>query len=190
MSKLSLNTPKSSLLRNILMILAGCVFVFLATEYYKNNTKYVSEKFVETVPSVDTDSDVMPEAEAEVLPNDDELSEQYKPVDFKEEKIKGNCFPKDKLTAEDLLPKDAANSKWAEVNPAGQGELKNQNFLTAGYHVGINTVGNSLRNPNMQIRSEPINPQVKVSPWMQSTIEPDLNRKPLEISDENDDTCE
>ena len=27
----------------------------------------------------------------------------------------------------------------------------------------------------------PPNPQVKVSPWLQSTIEPDTNRKPMEI---------
>ena len=38
-----------------------------------------------------------------------------------------------------------------------------------------------MRNPNLQIRSEPANPQVKVSPWLQSTIEPDSNRRPLEI---------
>jgi hypothetical protein len=56
-----------------------------------------------------------------------------------------------------------------------------KNFLEAGYHVGINTVGQSNRNANLQLRSEPPNPQMSVSPWMQSTIEPDLARKPLEI---------
>ena len=71
--------------------------------------------------------------------------------------------------------------KWAQVNPVGQGELGDQNFLNAGYHVGVNTVGQTLRNANLQIRSEPPNPQLKVSPWLQSTIEPDTNRKPMEI---------
>lgn len=93
----------------------------------------------------------------------------------------GNCFPRDRLTTSDLLPKDAANSRWAQMNPAGQGEVRDQNFLTAGYHIGINTVGQSLRNANLQLRSEPINPQVPVSPWNISTIEPDMNRRPLEI---------
>ena len=91
-----------------------------------------------------------------------------------------DCFPKDQLTPAELLPADA-NSKWAQVNPAGQGEVGTQNFLDAGYHVGVNTVGQSLRNANRQIRSEPANPQVKVSPWNQTTIEPDVNRRPLEI---------
>lgn len=91
-----------------------------------------------------------------------------------------DCFPKDQLTPQELLPADA-NSTWAQVTPAGQGALGDQNFLNAGFHVGINTVGQTLRNANMQLRSEPPNPQVKVSPWLQSTIEPDTNRKPLEI---------
>ena len=91
-----------------------------------------------------------------------------------------DCFPKDQLTPAELLPSDA-NSQWAKVNPAGQGELGDQNFLQAGHHVGVNTVGQSLRNANRQLRSDPPNPQVKVSPWMQTTIEPDINRKALEI---------
>lgn len=93
-----------------------------------------------------------------------------------------DCFPKDKLTPEELLPRDAANSEWAQVNPSGQGCVKNQNFLTSGYHMGINSIGSTLRNPNLQLRSEPPNPRERVGPWMQSTIEPDLNRRPLEIN--------
>jgi hypothetical protein len=94
------------------------------------------------------------------------------------------CFPRDRLTADDLLPKDAANSKWAQLNPAGQGDVRDQNFLTAGYHVGINTTGSSKRNANLQLRSEPINPQNVVSPWQQSTIEPNVYQRPLEIGGE------
>ena len=45
----------------------------------------------------------------------------------------------------------------------------------------VNTVGQTLRNANRQLRSEPPNPQVKVSPWLQTTIEADTNRRPLEI---------
>jgi len=92
-----------------------------------------------------------------------------------------DCYPRDRLTAEDLLPKDAVDSKWAQVNPAGQGDVKDQNFLTAGYHIGINTIGSSLRNANLQLRSEPIIPQAVISPFLNSTISPDLNRKAFEI---------
>jgi len=90
------------------------------------------------------------------------------------------CYPKDILQPQELLPRDT-ESTWAQSVPAGQGSLSDQNFLNAGFHVGVNTVGQSLRNANRQIRSDPPCPQVKVSPWMQTTIEPDTNRKPMEI---------
>jgi len=80
----------------------------------------------------------------------------------------------------DLLPKDA-NSQWAQLNPQGKGELNNINLLKAGYHIGIDTVGQTLRNANLQIRSEPPNPQLYVGPWNQSTIESDFLRVPLEL---------
>ena len=80
----------------------------------------------------------------------------------------------------DLLPKDT-NSQWAQLNPAGKGDLANINLLKAGYHIGIDTVGQTLRNANQQIRSEPPNPQVNVGPWNLSTIEPDFMRVPLEL---------
>jgi hypothetical protein len=95
--------------------------------------------------------------------------------------LPSECYPKDVLSSADLLPRDA-NSLWAQVSPSGQGSLADQNFLTSGFHIGINTVGQTLRNANRQLRSEPLNPQVKVSPWQQTTIEPDINRRPLEIA--------
>jgi hypothetical protein len=80
----------------------------------------------------------------------------------------------------ELLPKDT-NSQWAQLNPAGKGELANVNLLKAGYHIGIDSVGQTLRNANLQIRSEPPNPQLYVGPWNLSTIEPDFMRPPLEL---------
>jgi hypothetical protein len=94
--------------------------------------------------------------------------------------LPSECYPKDVLTSADLLPRDA-NSLHAQVVPSGQGALTDQNFLTAGYHIGINTVGQTLRNANRQLRSEPANPQTVCSPWLNTTIEPDINRRPLEI---------
>jgi hypothetical protein len=80
----------------------------------------------------------------------------------------------------DLLPSDG-NSQWAQLNPAGQGDLANINLLKAGYHIGIDTVGQTLRNANLQIRSEPPNPQVNTGPWNLSTITGDTMRPSLEL---------
>lgn len=80
----------------------------------------------------------------------------------------------------DLLPKDN-NSEWSKLNPSGSGSLGNINLLKAGALIGIDTIGQTLRNANLQIRSEPPNPQLSVGPWNQSTITPDFMRPPMEI---------
>jgi uncharacterized iron-regulated membrane protein len=80
----------------------------------------------------------------------------------------------------ELLPKDT-NSQWAQLNPSGSGDLQNVNLLRAGYHMGIDTIGNTLRNANLQLRSEPANPQLNVGPWNNTTIAPDTMRTPLEL---------
>ena len=94
--------------------------------------------------------------------------------------IPSSCSKPNIQNPAELLPKDS-NSQWAQLNPSGKGELANVNLLKAGYHIGIDTVGQSLRNANLQIRSEPPNPQLNVGPWNQSTIESDFLRPPLEI---------
>lgn len=103
------------------------------------------------------------------------------PADFGNAEQPAGCYPRDQLTPSELLPKDA-NSIWAQQNPMGTGSLKGKNFLSAGALIGVNTVGQSLRNANYQLRSEPPNPQVPVSVFNVPTIEPDVNRRSLEIA--------
>jgi len=103
------------------------------------------------------------------------------PASFGNAETPEGCYPRDQLTPGELLPKDQ-NSVWSQQNPMGTGSLKGKNFLSAGALIGINTVGQSMRNANYQLRSEPPNPQVAVSVFNQSTIEPDTNRRSLEIA--------
>jgi hypothetical protein len=103
------------------------------------------------------------------------------PAQFGNAEAPAGCYPRDQLTPAELLPKDT-NSVWAQQNPMGTGSLKGKNFLSAGALIGVNTVGQSMRNANLQLRSEPPNPQVPVSIFNVSTIEPDINRRPLEIA--------
>jgi hypothetical protein len=81
----------------------------------------------------------------------------------------------------DLLPADA-NSSWAKLNPnANNNQVIIPDLLEAGYHIGLDTIGQTLKNPNLQERSEPIIPKQNVSPWNNSSFEPDIARVPLEI---------
>ena len=97
-------------------------------------------------------------------------------------RVQSTCYPQPALKAEDLLPKEDSEAikEFNIAKPAGEGILQGVNMLDAGFHVGVNTIGQSLRNANQQLRSEPPNPQVQVSPWMISSIGPDLLRRPLE----------
>lgn len=109
-----------------------------------------------------------------------DLSAYEGEADFGSAEAPAGCYPRDQLTPSELLPGDM-NSIWAEQNPMGPGSLKGKNFLSAGALIGVNTVGQSLRNANLQVRSEPPNPQVSVSIFNQSTISPDISHRPLEI---------
>lgn len=194
---------KSFAIRLILIVLAVVILFVLITQYNKKNNTPISEENVSTerfqstgfetfdqkpviapVASTPTNaSDMSQPTSNTVRPSEDD-NEDYKAVDFEtESKLPNDCFPRKKTTVEDLLPKDAASTTWAQVTPAGQGELKDQNFLSAGFHVGINTVGQSMRNPNLQIRSEPPNPRMQVSPWNQSTVEYDTSRRHFEVGE-------
>lgn len=185
--------------RLILIGVAIIILIILVTQYQKRRSVIQEEthtraleKYAEPLQLPKSVAAIMPSDSVAskaadpnaVMPSESASNEDYKAVDFDSSKPTGSgsdCFPRDKLTRDDLLPADAANSKWAQANPAGQGDVKDQNFLTAGFHIGMNTVGQSMRNPNMQIRSDPPNPKMALSPWNQSTIEYDDSRRYFEV---------
>lgn len=62
--------------------------------------------------------------------------------------------------------------------------LSGQNYLDPRSQIGYpETVGGTLRNANLQIRSEPSNPRDPVSIWNMSTITPETMRPLFEIQD-------
>jgi hypothetical protein len=170
----------------IILVVVGLVWLFMnnSNKNIKNDGNYVhqeqtiNKETLET-PSADTNSMILNAAPADVDSNEPTMGTENSNPAVENIRNQG-CFPKEQLTANDLLPQNNS-STWAQVNPSGEGNLKDKNFLQAGHHIGINTVGQTLRNANLQIRSEPPNPQVIVSPWLQSTINPDMNRKSFEI---------
>ena len=88
------------------------------------------------------------------------------------------CEIEDRLQPGELLPK-GENTDWGKSSPDAPGGFDNPNLIDAGYHIGRDTVSNNLRNASRDLRCEPPNPTTKVSPWMMSTIGPDLSRKGL-----------
>ena len=81
--------------------------------------------------------------------------------------------------ATDLLPKPSSPQvmDFGEFAPTA---LQGQNFLDVSQQLGIDTQGSSMKNANYQLRSDPPNPRTNVGPWLNSTVEADLLRRPLE----------
>ena len=80
----------------------------------------------------------------------------------------GNCGKiNEDVNPTDLLPKNGTAHDSLVPN-----QVNNDQLLKAGHHCGVNTVGSSLRNPNLQLRAEPSIPKGNPSPWMQSTMDP------------------
>lgn len=79
----------------------------------------------------------------------------------------------------ELLPSKGMGSDWAAANPSGLGQLSGQNFLSAGPHMGTNMISSINKNVSRDLRQEPPNPKFSVSPWLNSSIEPDTLRRGL-----------
>ena len=85
-----------------------------------------------------------------------------------------------KYDAKDFLPKEI-NSEWFDTDFSQAKYNVNDDKLinTERYVIGINTVGQSLKNANYDIRGTVPNPKFTVSPWNNSTYEPDFNLKSI-----------
>ena len=170
-----------------LFVLAAIALVVLTLSYLQPTWFAGVDGFQSTLSAASNSStnaggNAMPGAvrEAAVRNAPEAMANPSGPSNFGSAEAPAGCYPRDQLTPGELLPKDP-NSVWAQQNPMGTGSLKGKNFLSAGALIGINTVGQSLRNANYQLRSEPANPQVPVTVFNVPTIEPDVNRRSLEI---------
>lgn len=164
--------------------LVALIFVVLALGMYSQNksvsvsgmTNQEEDKEVQQAATGDNSAQVAPAAPA----GENAGPASVANMNASQKGMPSNCSSQAVANPADLLPKDN-NSEWARLNPAGSGDLQNVNLLKAGHHIGIDTIGQSLRNANLQLRSEPANPQLNVGPWNNTTIEPDLMRVPLEL---------
>ena len=81
--------------------------------------------------------------------------------------------------ATDLLPKSSVTqANFGEFAPTDA--LRGANFLDPVKFIGVDTQGSSLKNANYDLRTSLPITKSSVSPWLNSSYEPDLLRRPLE----------
>jgi hypothetical protein len=164
---------KMAKMDNVVLVLALGVFGWLLYGYsQRKNTNYMS-----SLGNSGGDSYSVPS------PNNLGQNSDFTRADGLKTNTYGLSNPPKLMDDPSLLLPNDTNKEWANLNPQGNGNLKNANILSTTFLVGADTVGSTKKNMNLQLRSEPIIPQntINTGPWQHSTIEPDFMRKPLEI---------
>jgi hypothetical protein len=151
---------KNDLLK-VLLILAG-VYFFM-TYYYKEALENVDDSVVKAISVPVTQVPIVQAAPGSLAVNAPVGSAQ-------DQQVASIVAGSTQLTTSDLLPKYDDASDFAKQNPASK-ILQEQNFLQAGYHMGINTTIQSNKIPYLDIRSCPPIPKQEAGPWMQSSFE-------------------
>jgi len=177
MSALSNLTKSSGMWIFVILVVLFVIWVLMS---YSDNKKGGKDSFQQNGPSI-SNSKVSSNA-APVSQSAPILPTSSAPTVTAPSKPSGSCGYSGQPVAnpQDLLPKDQ-NSQWAALNPVNNGNPQIPDLLQAGNLIGLDTIGQTLKNANLQLRSDPIIPKKDVGPWNQSTFEPDLARVPLEL---------
>jgi len=80
----------------------------------------------------------------------------------------------EKFNASALLPKEERQDWFEDVTPQ---KIKNRHLINIYRPIGINTVITSRKNGSLDLRGNPVNPKTFVSPFLNSSIEPDVNAR-------------
>ena len=162
--------------RIIIFVVFGILVMFLL--WYSGDKTYFADNMdtrpqQPSYPTMDLPPATMPSLTTTIPPVSGNVAVQ--PI------ANGGFSSKDSTQPSDLLPGDA-NSQWSSFNAVtGSGNGSVPDLLQAGYHIGLDTIGQTMKNANLQLRSDPVIPKSNVGPWNQSTIEPDIMRVPLEV---------
>ena len=91
----------------------------------------------------------------------------YTPGDKKKSKR-----DEDNYNSGDFLPKETNNDWFEDVQAVS---VKNRHLINVYRPVGVDTTSSSRKNASLDIRGTPPNPKTVVSPFLNSSIEPDHN---------------
>ena len=150
---------KNDLLKVALIL----VTVYFFMQYYNK----------ETLDNISNDlTPLSPTESPNVSPGSLAAPEQTINQQYVDKVVAGNT----RLSTADLLPKYDDASDFAKQNPVSK-VLQEQNFLQAGYHIGINTVLQSNKIPYLDLRSAPPIPKQSVGPFMNSSYEEPVGAK-------------
>jgi len=165
------------------------------TEHEHNEAAEAAEE-----PEIEADSDmegVITEVENEITPsevvnntefgaieNEDGASIEHAFEKAIDEEAVSNAVDFNKNTlnefkASDYLPGEEKGD-WFDTDFSMAKKVPSDKLINEDkYIIGVDTVGQSLKNPSYDLRGTVAISKYSVSPWLNSTYEPDYNIKPL-----------
>jgi hypothetical protein len=89
-----------------------------------------------------------------------------------------NDVMKDSFNIKDFLPQEI-HDEWFQTDLTNAKNEVDQSALIdiSKFCQGVDTVGQSLKNPSYDLRGNIPNPKIVVSPWQNSSYDPDTNIK-------------
>lgn len=161
---------------SIIFLVVCVVFLVLILNMNgdSNNTEQVQD-IPYVMPEVDVDTSVQTQSVPVVQTFRKEHFNQEKSITRKNmEKYQAEHDKNlSNMDANELLPVDQGTGEFEIYDNKQVGAGQDQLFVTDRYVIGTNTVGQSLKNPSYDLRGCPPNPKYVVSPWNNSTYEPD-----------------
>jgi hypothetical protein len=89
-------------------------------------------------------------------------------------KLRTELSDEEKFNASALLPKEERQDWFEDVTPQ---KIKNRHLINIYRPIGVNTVITSRKNGSLDLRGNPVNPKTFVSPFLNSSIDPDVNAR-------------
>jgi hypothetical protein len=82
----------------------------------------------------------------------------------------------EKFNSSALLPKEQ-NNDWFDTcaDVTKQFKIKNRHLININRPIGIATISTQRKNPSYDVRGNPANPKYVISPFLNSSYEPDIN---------------
>jgi hypothetical protein len=151
--------------RNIIILVI--LIILILAIYLYSTRKPTLEKFTENAASTSTNS--LPTAASGSAP-------------FKTTQTAGLDKPDPSSTLpnrvatnpNDLLPSNTS-ANWGNLYPVqNDGGVYVPSLTEPSFQIGINSISSTLKNPSLDLRSEPIIPKQQVGPWNNSSYSPNI----------------
>lgn len=82
----------------------------------------------------------------------------------------------EKFNSSALLPKENNNDWFDTCADTTKGlSIKNRHLINTNRPMGVSTISTQRKNPSYDVRGNPANPKYVVSPFLNSSYEPDIN---------------